>query len=60
MAFEAENWNVAFIGKNITDEDVLTYVGNTPLSGSTFGTDTFYGFVDKPSVYGVQFDYYFQ
>ena len=60
VAFEAENWNVAFIGKNITDEDVLTYVGNTPLSGSTFGTDTFYGFVDKPSVYGVQFDYYFQ
>jgi len=59
IALESENWNIALFGKNITDESVLTYVGNNPLSGSTFGTDTFYGFVDRPAVYGIQIDYNF-
>ncbi|MFT5814352.1 MAG: iron complex outermembrane receptor protein [Psychroserpens sp.] len=59
IALESENWNLAFFGKNITDEQVLTYVGNNPLSGSTFGTNTFYGFVDRPAVYGIQVDYNF-
>ncbi len=59
VALESENWNVALFGKNITNEKVLTYVGNAPLSGSTFGTNTFYGFVDRPAVYGIQVDYNF-
>jgi outer membrane receptor protein involved in Fe transport len=59
IALESENWNIALIGKNMTNEEVLTYVGNNPLSGSTFGTDTFYGFIDKPAVYGIQVDYNF-
>jgi outer membrane receptor protein involved in Fe transport len=59
IALESENWNIALFGKNLTDEAVLTYVGNTPLSGSTFGTNTFYGFVDRPITYGVQLDYNF-
>jgi len=59
IALESENWNIALFGKNMTNEEVLTYVGNNPLSGSTFGTDTFYGFVDKPAVYGIQVDYNF-
>ena len=59
VAFESENWTVALFGKNLTDEAVLTYVGNVPLSGSTFGTNTFYGFVDRPKSYGVQIDYNF-
>ncbi|MDH5628898.1 MAG: TonB-dependent receptor [Gammaproteobacteria bacterium] len=59
VAFESENWTVALFGKNLTDEAVLTYVGNVPLSGGTFGTNTFYGFVDRPRSYGVQIDYNF-
>jgi len=59
IALESENWNIALFGKNMTNEEVLTYVGNNPLSGSTFGTNTFYGFVDRPAVYGVQVDYNF-
>ncbi len=59
IVLESENFNIAFFGKNITDEAVLTYVGNTPLSGSTFGTNTFYGFVDRPATYGIQLDYNF-
>jgi len=57
FAIESENWSVALIGKNLTDEKILTYVGNTPLSGGTFGTNTFYGFVDRPRSYGVQVSY---
>jgi len=59
IALESENWNIALFGKNMTNEEVLTYVGNNPLSGSTFGTDTFYGFIDKPAIYGIQLDYNF-
>lgn len=59
VALESEQWNIALFGKNITDADVLTYVGNNPLSGSTFGTNTFYGFVDRPAVYGIQVNYNF-
>jgi outer membrane receptor protein involved in Fe transport len=59
VALEAEQWNIALFGKNMTNADVLTYVGNNPLSGSTFGTNTFYGFVDRPAVYGIQVDYNF-
>lgn len=39
-----EHWDFALLGKNVTDEDFLTYVNNVPLSGSSFGTNTFYGF----------------
>ena len=59
VALEADQWNIALFGKNMTNADVLTYVGNNPLSGSTFGTNTFYGFVDRPAVYGIQVDYNF-
>jgi len=59
IALEAENWSVALFGKNLTDEKVLTYAGNAPLSGSSFGTNTFYGFVDRPATVGVQFQYDF-
>lgn len=59
LALEAENWSVALFGKNITDEKVLTYAGNAPLSGSSFGTNTFYGFVDRPATIGIQFQYDF-
>lgn len=57
LALEGENWSVALFGKNLTNEKTLTYVGNVPLSGSNFGTDTFYGFVDRPRVYGIQVNY---
>lgn len=59
IALEAENWSIALFGRNLTNEKILTYAGNVPLSGSSFGTNTFYGFVDRPSTVGVQFQYDF-
>lgn len=59
IALEAENWSVALFGRNLTDEKILTYAGNVPLSGSSFGTNTFYGFVDRPATIGLQVQYDF-
>lgn len=49
-----ENWDLALLGKNVTNEDFLTYVNNVPLSGSTFGTNTFYGFNIRERSWWVQ------
>jgi len=57
ISLEGERWKVALFGKNLTNEKILTYVGNVPLSSSSFGTNTFYGFVDRPASYGVQVSY---
>ncbi len=59
IALEAENWSIAIFGRNLTDEKIITYAGNVPLSGSSFGTNTFYGFVDRPATVGVQIQYDF-
>ena len=59
LGLMADNWSVMLIGKNLTDEEVLTYVGNVPLSGSTFGTNTYYGFVDRPRQVAVEVGYRF-
>ncbi len=49
VGIRGDNWSLAVLGQNLTDEEVITYVGNTPLSGSSFGTNTFYGFVSAPT-----------
>jgi len=59
ISLEAESWSIALFGRNLTDEKILTYAGNVPLSGSSFGTNTFYGFVDRPATIGLQFQYDF-
>ncbi|MCS6947774.1 MAG: TonB-dependent receptor [Steroidobacteraceae bacterium] len=41
-------WAVALIGRNLTDEEVVSYSGEAPLSGSIFSARSYYGFVDPP------------
>jgi iron complex outermembrane recepter protein len=41
-------WEIALVGRNLTDETVLSYAGDTPLAGSIFGARSYYGFVDPP------------
>ncbi len=48
MAVEAEHWELALLGKNLLDEDVLTVSSNMPLSESLFGTNSYYSFVRRP------------
>ncbi|MFK8028936.1 MAG: TonB-dependent receptor [Gammaproteobacteria bacterium] len=59
VALESDNWTLALSGLNLSDERVLTYVGNNPLSGSTFNTNTFYGFVAPPRTFTLSAIYEF-
>jgi iron complex outermembrane recepter protein len=59
MGLYAERWDVAVLVQNLTDEQQFTYVGNTPLSGSTFGTNTFYSFMSRPRTTYLQATWHF-
>jgi outer membrane receptor protein involved in Fe transport len=54
-------WEVAFIGQNLTDEDVVIYGGEAPLAGTlTGGTGIgYYKFLDRPATYALQGSYRF-
>jgi outer membrane receptor protein involved in Fe transport len=59
---EIENvWEVALIGRNLTDEEILNFGGNTPLASTlTRGTgNSYYAFVNRPRNVAVQFNYNF-
>ncbi|MBM4196267.1 MAG: TonB-dependent receptor [Gammaproteobacteria bacterium] len=48
VADDEKRWEIAVLGRNLTDEEIITYANDTPLAFSQFGTPTFYGFVDRP------------
>ncbi len=54
-------WELAFIGKNLGDEDIVTYGGEAPLAGAlTSGTGmAYYEFLDRPRTLAVQVLYNF-
>ena len=54
-------WELAFIGQNLSDEDVVIYGGEGPLAGAlTGGTGMgYYQFLDRPATYAVQGSYRF-
>lgn len=54
-----ERWEVALLGRNLTDREVVTYANDTPLAFSQFGTPTWYGFVDRPRSVALQASYRF-
>ncbi len=54
-----ERWEVAILGRNLTDEEVVSYANDTPLAFSQFGSPAFYGFVDRPRNIAVQGRYRF-
>jgi len=59
---EVDNvWEVALIGRNLTDEEILNFGGNSPLAGTlTSGTgNSYYAFVNRPRNVAVQVKYNF-
>jgi len=54
-----EKWEVALIGRNITDEKIISYANDVPLSTSLFGTQTSYGFVQRTKSWALQTKYNF-
>jgi iron complex outermembrane receptor protein len=59
---EVDNvWEVALIGRNLTDETIINFGGDMPLGGVlTSGTgNSYYGWVNRPRNVAVQFNYNF-
>lgn len=52
-------WEIALVGRNLTDETVVGYSGDTPLSSRLFGARSYYGFVDMPRGIAVEASYRF-
>ena len=49
LANSNDTWEVALIGRNLTDEAVINFGGNTPLAGvlTSDGGNSYYGFVNR-------------
>jgi outer membrane receptor protein involved in Fe transport len=54
-----EKWEVALLGRNLTDREVVSYANDTPLAFSQFGTPTWYGFIERSRSVALQASYRF-
>ena len=52
-------WELALLGRNLTDEDVVTYSNPVPLSASSFGVLTHFGSVEQQRNVALQASYRF-
>lgn len=43
-----DRWEIAVLGRNLTDKRTIGFSNNVPLSTTQFGTSTYYGFVSPP------------
>jgi iron complex outermembrane receptor protein len=48
------NWEIALIGKNLTNESILNFGNDVPLAGSNFYTPGFFAFVEQPRTLALQ------
>ncbi|GAB3380076.1 TonB-dependent receptor [Spongiibacter taiwanensis] len=52
-----KGWEVAALVKNLTDETIISYSNDTPLSSNIFGSIGHYGFVEAPRTFAIQGTY---
>ena len=52
-------WEVALMGRNITDEKIVSYANDVPLATGLFGTQTSYGFIQRTKSWALQTKYNF-
>jgi len=50
----ADHWQVAVIGKNLTDKATVSYAADAPLAQALFSARSYYGFVDPPRSIAVE------
>lgn len=53
LAVEGEQWTVALLGKNLTDEEVVSFTTDTALSG-TLGAPAYTSYLERPRTLTVQ------
>jgi hypothetical protein len=51
---ESGRWEIAVLGRNLTDEEVLQYGGDTPLSALLSGAKSNYAFYSQGRTLSVQ------
>ncbi len=54
-----QGWEVALIGKNLTDEEVITYANDTPLAANLTQSVGHYAFIESPRTIALQGTYRF-
>ena len=54
LGSDTGSWQLALLAKNLTDEKVLSFGGDTPLAGSTFGAKSNYAFYLPGRTYTLQ------
>lgn len=54
IARQDDCWEIALLGKNLTDEKVMTYNGDVPLAGSSFARKTNYSFISQGRTIALQ------
>ena len=58
LALEGESWSLALVGKNLTDEDIASFTGSTPLAGA-LGTPSYTTYWERPRTVAIQAMYRF-
>jgi len=60
LGLKAERWSLSLIGRNLTDEDVSSYIGEVTLSGSNpIYAPSYSGFYERPRTVAIQGAYWF-
>jgi outer membrane receptor protein involved in Fe transport len=61
LASTNDTWEIAILGRNLSDETVLNFGGNTPLASTLTGGqgNSYYAFVNRPRNVAVQLSYNF-
>ncbi|MEY2853284.1 MAG: hypothetical protein RL030_416 [Pseudomonadota bacterium] len=56
LAFSGNDrrWELALVGRNLTDEMTVGYSGDTPLASRLFRARSYYGFVDPPRTIAIE------
>lgn len=50
-------WELALVGKNLTDEVIVVYANDTPTAFTVFGVKSHFGFLEAPRSVALQFSY---
>lgn len=54
MGMADGTWELAVVGRNLTDKTTVSYAGDTPLAFRLFRARSYYGFVDPPRSIAVE------
>ncbi len=56
---DATHWSIALLGKNLLNEEIITYSANMPLSDANFSTNSHYSFIKRPRTIALEGTYHF-